>query len=144
MWVFVEYCVVPLQLTNCKLKQISYQAKRGRTKMMNIFYREHEHARLQGTATVNLFFILSFLILIVVFVWFVSQQASNTVFSYQISTSHQLLASQQYYSLVTNQHQSPAQPNEHSDSHSSFFLLLILEHYNLVLEIRLDSKCSHS
>jgi len=49
--------------------------------MMNIFYREHEHARLQGTATLNLFFI---------------------------------------------------------------FLLLILEHYNLVLEIRLDSKCSHS
>ena len=112
--------------------------------MMNIFYREHEHARLQGTATVNLFFILSFLILIVVFVWLVSQPASSTVFSYQISTSHQLLASQQYCSLITNQHQPSATTKRTQRLTFFIFLLLILEHYNLVLEIRLDSKCSHS
>ena len=47
-------------------------------------------------------------ILIAVFGWLVSQPASSTVFSYWISISHQLSASQQYCSLITNQHQPPA------------------------------------
>ena len=40
-----------------------------------------------------------------VFAWLVSQPDSSIVLSYKISTSHQLPASQQYYSLITNQHQ---------------------------------------
>ena len=43
-----------------------------------------------------------------VFAWLVSQPASSTVLSYQISTSHQLPVSQQYCSLITNQHQPSA------------------------------------
>ena len=42
------------------------------------------------------------------FVWLVSQPTSSTVLLYKINTGHQLPASQQYCSLITNQHQPPA------------------------------------
>jgi hypothetical protein len=40
--------------------------------------------------------------------------ASSAFLSYQISISHQLSVSQQYFSLIINQHQSPGtnQPNK--------------------------------
>jgi hypothetical protein len=53
-----------------------------------------------------------------------SQPASSAFLSHQFSTSHQPTASQQYFSLTTNQHQSPAtsQPNEASVLESSQYM----------------------
>jgi hypothetical protein len=42
-----------------------------------------------------------------------SQSASSVFFSHQISTSHLPPASQQYFSLTTNQHQPPANRTRH-------------------------------
>ena len=39
------------------------------------------------------------------------QSANSVFFSHQISTSHQLTASQHCFSLTTNQHQPPAKAN---------------------------------
>ena len=41
------------------------------------------------------------------FVWLVSQPANSVFLSYQISISYQPPVSQQYFSLITNQHQLP-------------------------------------
>ena len=52
--------------------------------------------------------IKTYLLKIALFNWFVSQPVSTVFFSYQISISHQPANNQQYFSLITNQHQVQA------------------------------------